>query len=199
MQVTVFKLLNMKSILSLLLLCLISSQQSFAREQKDSLPEPEFMNQVYQYDKVNKKLVELESVKAEMKSKIKIMGGGSVVYSMEGSKSEARINSEKINSENSSFMIAMNGGTMMSDPSMTMSLYKLDSKKGKREAPMSQSGGMGNREKDEYLVDIKFKKLKEGVYEIVIKGKLEKGEYGFINRMGMNPSGKLTVCAFGID
>jgi len=49
-------------------------------------------------------------------------------------------------------------------------------------------------------VDIKFKKLKEAMYEIVISGRLEKGEYGFINRSGgFNPSGKMTVFAFGID
>ena len=201
MQVTVFKTLNMKNIVFLILICLTCRQQSFANGQKDSIPEPEFMNQVYQYDKINKKLVELEKVNAEMKSKIKLMGGGAVVYSMEGSKSDTRINSEKINSENSSFMITIAGGTMMSDPSMTLSLYRLDSKKGKREAPMSQYGGMGNRnqEKGGSLIDIKFKKLKDGLYEIVISSRLEKGEYGFINMNGMNQTGKLKVYAFGID
>jgi len=192
----------MKNILLVILICVAASQQSFANEYKDSIPEPEFVNQVYQYDKINKKLVELETVKAEMKSKMKIIGGGSVVYSMEGSKSDIRINSEKINSELSSFMITITGTTMMSDPSMTLALYKLNSKKGKREAPLSQGGGFGNRnhDKDEITVDIKFKKLKEAMYEIVISGRLEKGEYGFINRSGgFNPSGKMTVFAFGID
>jgi len=184
----------MKKNLFLILIC-FSSQQLFAHEQKDSIPEPEFMNQVYQYDKINKKLVELERTNAEMKSKIKIMGGGSVVYSLDGSKSEARINSEKINSENSSFMIAFAAGTMMSDPTMTLKLYRLDSKKGKREAPVGHYGSTG---KDEQ-VDLKFKKIRDGVYEVVVSGRLDKGEYGFINMTAMGQGGKLAVYAFGID
>jgi hypothetical protein len=186
----------MKNILFLMLIFLFSNRQSFAQGQKDSIPEPEFMNQVYQYDKINKKLVELEKVNAEMKSKIKLMGGGSVVYSIDGSRSEARINSEKINSENSSFMITIAGGTMMSDPSMTLKLYKLDNKKSKREVPMGQYGASG---KGNNQVDLKFKKLKDGIYEIVVSGRLEKGEYGFINMNAMGQTGNIPMFTFGLD
>jgi len=186
----------MKNILFLIIIFLVSNRQSFAFGQKDSIPEPEFMNQVYQYDKINKKLVNLEKVNAEMKSKIKLMGGGTVVYSIDGSRSEARINSEKINSENSSFMITIAGGTMMSDPSMTLKLYKLESKKSKREVPMGQYGAQG---KGNSQVDLNFKKLKEGVYEIVVSGRLEKGEYGFINMNTMGQTGKIPMFTFGID
>jgi hypothetical protein len=186
----------MKNILFLILIFLVGSWQSFAQGQKDSIPEPEFMNQVYQYDKINKRLIELEKVNAEMKSKIKVMGGGTVVYQIEGGRSSVRINSEKINSELSSFVITITSGTMMSDPSMTLKLYKLESKKSKREAPIGQYGGSS---KSNSQVDLKFKKLKDGVFEIVVSGKLEKGEYGFMNMNAMGQTGNIPLYTFGLD
>jgi hypothetical protein len=185
----------MKNVLFLLLIFLVGNQ-SFANVQKDSIPEPEYMNQVYQYDKINKKLVSLEKANAEMKTKIKLMGGGAMVYSIEGAKSEARINGEKINSENSSFMITVAGGTMISDPSTTLKLYKLDSKKSNREVPMGQYGASG---KGNSQVDLNFRKLKDGVYEIIVSGKLEKGEYGFLNMNAMGQTGKIPMFTFGLD
>src|SRR5215208_4917457 len=87
-----FKTFNMKNILIPVIICLCGLLPSIVNAQKDSLPDPEFLNQIYQYDKVNKKLVELEKNNVEMKAKMKVIGGGMPVYSIGGSKSDARIN-----------------------------------------------------------------------------------------------------------
>ena len=169
-------------------ICLISSL-AFAKT-LDSIPEPEFVNEVYYYDKANLKLLPLEKANAEMKAKMKLIGGASPAYTIGGDKSFIRINQQ-----GSSFMITVSGGPMM-DPSMTISLYRFESKKGRREAAMSLYGGQRNGGN---AVEIKFKKVREGTYEIVIPENLEKGEYGFVNAFTMNAAGGLKTFAFGVD
>ena len=63
---------------------------------------------------------------------------------------------------------------------------------------MMQYSGRGQSNNNN-TVELKFKKLKEGVYEVVVPKKLEKGEYGFVNMSMMNPGGKVVVYAFGVD
>ena len=167
---------------------------AFAREPLDTIPQPEFINYVYHFDKKNNKLVDLEKANVEMKLKMKIVGGGSQSYSIDGSKSSMRL-SEAANS----FMITISGGAMTADPTNTLTLYKLESKKNKREAPMTSYAGMNTGQNSNNTMELKFKKIKEGTFEIVVAGKLEKGEYGFINMSGMNQTGKIAVFAFGVD
>lgn len=166
----------------------------FAREFIDTIPEPEFINFIYQFDKSNNKLVDLEKANVEMKMKMKVMGGGGQSYSIDGGKSPVRLNGTA-----KSFMITISGGPMASDPSSSMTLYKLESKKSSREAPMSSYAGMNMGKKSNSVIELRFKKIKEGTFEIVVPGNLEKGEYGFVNMNGMNSSGKMTVFAFGVD
>ncbi|MGZ5190843.1 MAG: hypothetical protein ACXWCZ_07455 [Flavisolibacter sp.] len=166
----------------------------FANESRDTIPEPEFINFIYQFDKTNNKLVDLEKANIEMKMKTKVMGGGSPSYSIDGSKSTVRLNESA-----KSFMITISGGPMTTDPSNSMTLYKLESKKSSREAPMTSYGGMTSGKKSNNALELRFKKVREGTYEIVVAGNLEKGEYGFVNMNGMNSSGKMSVFAFGID
>lgn len=183
----------MKKIVLLIFGCLIATL-GFTQT-VNSIPEPEFVNEVYYYDKVNTKLLPLEKAKAEMKTKMKLTGGGSAAYAIDGEKSFIRLGHE-----GSSFMITVTSGGAM-DPSMTINLYRFESKKGRREATMSQYGGMGSggQRSGGNTVEIKFKKVKEGTYEIVLTGNLEKGEYGFINMYSMNPTGGVTTYAFGVD
>jgi len=159
----------------------------------DTIPIPEFVNEVYYYDKANTILTPLEKANAEMKAKMKLIGGGSAAYAIGGDKSATRINPE-----GASFVITMSSGSMM-DPAMTISLYRFESRKGRREATMSQYSGMGGGQKGGSAIEIKFKRVKEGTFEIIIIGNLVKGEYGFINAHSMNPGGGMTTFAFGVD
>jgi len=178
----------------ILLGCLILVNTLFANQSVDTIPEPEFINFIYQFDKSNNKLVDLEKANVEMKMKMKVIGGGSQSYAIDGSKSPVRLNESA-----RSFMITISGGAMTSDPSYSLSLYKLESKKSSREAPIAGYGGMNTSQKSKQMVELRFKKIKEGTYEIIVANKLEKGEYGFINMSNMNSSGKITLFAFGID
>ena len=156
----------------------------------DTIPEPEFMNEIYYYDKVNIKLTPLEKSKAEMKAKMKLMGG-STAYAISGEKSPTRITSA-----GGSFVIALSGGSMM-DPAMTIALYRFDPRKGRREAALGQYGG--SQRNGNSTLEIKFKRVKENTYEIIVPGNLEKGEYGFINMHSMSAAGGMTTYAFGVD
>ena len=174
--------------------CLILAKIIFASAPPDSIPVPEFINLVYHYDKANNKLADLEKANAEMIIKKKIVGGGSQAYSIEGNKSPVRLNETA-----QSFMITVTGGVMSADPTSTLTLYKLESNKKNREAAMTAYGGMSNGKGANKTVELKFKKIREGTYEMVVAGKLEKGEYGFVNMNAMSPGGKVTLFAFGID
>jgi len=159
----------------------------------DTIPIPEFVNEVYYYDKANTILIPLEKANAEMKNKMKLIGGGSAAYAIGGDKSATRINPE-----GASFVITMSAGSMM-DPAMTINLYRFESRKGRREAAMSQYSSMGGGQKGGNAVEIKFKRVKEGTFEIIIIGNLVKGEYGFINSYSMGAGGGMTTFAFGVD
>ena len=178
----------------LLLSSMILIKTMFAIGSVDTIPEPEFINFIYQFDKTNNKLVDLEKANVEMKMKMKVVGGSSPSYAIDGSKSPVRLNETA-----KSFMITISGGPMTADPSSSMSLYKLETKKSSREAPMTSYGGMITGKKTNNALELRFKKIREGTYEIVVAGNLEKGEYGFVNMNGMNSSGKMTVFAFGVD
>ena len=178
-----------------MLLCgFIMVNTMFGSESIDTIPEPEFINFIYQFDKTNNKLVDLEKTSAEMKMKMKVMGGGNQSYSIDGGKSPVRLNESA-----KSFMITISGGAMTTDPSYSLSLYKLETKKSSREAPMPGYGGANSGQKSNKTVELRFKKIKEGTYEIIVADKLEKGEYGFVNMGSMNSSGKISLFAFGID
>jgi hypothetical protein len=177
----------MRKVMLSILGCLIGAMV-FAKT-VDSIPEPEFMNQVYYYDKSNIRLIPLENAVAEIKSKMKIIGGGSSAYAIGGEKSATRINQQ-----GASFVIGIANGSMI-DPAMTISLYRFESRKGRREAAMNIYGKSGS----ENAVEVKFKRVKEGTFEIIVTGSLEKGEYGFINSYAMKPGGGMTAFAFGVD
>ena len=159
----------------------------------DTIPEPEFVNEIYFFDRTNNNLIPLEKAKAEMKAKIKIMGGGSPALAIGGVRSGTRIIPG-----DASFIISVSASSMM-DPAMSISLYRFESRKGKREATMTQYGGSGGQQNDGNTVQIKFKKVKDGTFEIIVVGKLEKGEYGFINLHSMGAGGGMATYAFGVD
>jgi hypothetical protein len=176
----------MKKVMFSILGCLFGAI-AFAKT-VDSIPEPEFANEVYYYDKSSIKLIPLEKAFAEIKSKMRIIGGGSSAYTIGGEKSATRINQQ-----GASFVITISNSAMM-DPSITLSLYRFESRKGRREAAMNVYGSSGS----DNAVEIKFKRVKEGTFEIIVTGSLTKGEYGFISSHSMKPGG-MTTFAFGVD
>jgi hypothetical protein len=168
-------------------------------QNKDSIPDPEFINQVYHYNKQEKKLSPLEKTESEMKSKVKVMGVGGMkqLYTIDGSRSDIRLSADDVY-----FVISMGGGMMM-DPSSMINLHKFESKKKSREATIADVGYMGgNKQKDDGSISLNFKKLRDGVFAIIPSKKLEKGEYAFINKMDMSGGGmsmKMGAFAFAID
>jgi hypothetical protein len=188
--VIVFKTRNMKkNLLSVIAYMIVIT--GFAQT-NDSIPNPEFTNEVYYYDKTNTKLIPLEKTNAEYKARMKIIGGGSAAYAIGGERSATRLQQSE-----HSFVITIPGGSMM-DPAMMITLYRFEPRKGQREATMSQYASNGKRSGGS-AVEIKFKRIKEGTYEIILTSELAKGEYGFINAHSMNHSGGMTTYAFGID
>lgn len=172
-----------------------------ARDNKtDTMPEPEYMNQVYYYAAGGNTLIALEKGEASMKSKARLggFGGSSSGYIINGSQSPVRIK----NSETISFIVKME--TMMMDPSNTLILYKLLPKGNNRQALLQQTGFMGKtNSQNQRGIKYNLKKSSTGVYTILPERPLGPGEYAFINMLmpssysGTSPS--YTVFAFGID
>jgi hypothetical protein len=195
-----------------------------------SYPEPEFSNEVYYLKKDSTNSVmrlEKGSSKLESKSKMGGMGGYESGYILDGEKSTVRLRTGsnlsfiiskggsgsssssqtdsmmKANGIDPSAMSGMMGG--MNDPSSSITLYKVESEKGKRKALMQKSGGAmpfaskKNQSSDKFTFSVK--KIREGYWELVIDKSLPRGEYAF-TMMGMgagNMDGSTTLFAFGID
>jgi hypothetical protein len=152
------------------------------------IPGPQFLNHLYYLQ--GDSLIPLEQVESRMKSGSRAMGYGrtNAGYAIDGEKSGFRIPS----AGNIRFVVKI--GMPIGDPSMMIRLYKLDVKKGIREAIINNQGGTGLR------YDVQ--KSGNDVYLIVPAAILNPGEYGFINMMLIRQAGmtmSYTVFAFGID
>ena len=193
-------------------------------------PEPEFSKEVYylKKDSINSAVrLEKGSSKMEAKTKMGGLGGYENGYVLEGGKSTTRLGSgnklsfifstgasvKTSNPQNDSMMRAsgmdpammqgMMGG--MDDPASTITLYKVESEKGKRKILMQKSGGAMPfsskkvKSSDKYTFSVK--KIREGYWELVIDKTLPGGEYAFTTmNMGMGSmDGSTTLFAFAID
>jgi hypothetical protein len=105
-------------------------------------------------------------------------------------------------------MMSGMGGMMpgMNDPSSTITLYKVESEKGKRKIWMQKSGAAipfaSKKTQSSNKYSFSVKKIREGYWELVIDKPLPKGEYAFsmlIMGMGSAMDGGTTLFAFGID
>lgn len=171
-------------------------------EQAIKIPNPEYINHIYYYNASENTLVNLEKTEAGMKTKMKAMGfgGASAAYTIEGAKSTVRIKTG-----DSIYFVIKTGNTMM-DPSMTLQLYKFESKKDSRDAMMSTQGGMMNKKKNNAGtagVQFNLKKSGNDVYIIIPGSTFTPGEYGFLNTMMMNHTGgsypTYVVFAFAVE
>ena len=170
-----------------------------AQNNNDSIPEPEFMNQVFAVGQ-DHKLITLEKNEAAYVSKSKAagFGGSKQLYEMNGGKSSVTFSPENI-----MFVVGTAGGFGM-DPSNQFALMKFETKKDKRQAVAAEYGGMMKKSKTpaDNEIDLNFKKIREGVVGIVPAKPLEKGEYAFLNKMSVQGGGmsmKMEAFAFSIQ
>ena len=170
-----------------------------AQNSTDSIPDPEFTNQVFAVGK-NHKLILLEKKDAEYVSKVKAagFGGSKQMYQMDGAQSTVSLSPDDL-----MFVVSTSSSFAM-DPSAQFALMKFESKKDKRQALVAESGGMikKNRMPGDNEIDLNFKKVREGVVGIVTAKPLEKGEYAFLNKMSIQGGGmsmKMEAFAFNIQ
>ncbi len=193
-------------------------------------PEPEFSNEVYYLEKDTVyKTIRLEKESAKLDAKMKLGGFGGMEngYSIDESKSTVRITHgsnlsfiffngapAKAGSPQSDSLMNANGidpemmrnmADKMNNPLNNITLYKLETEKGKRKIIMQKSGGAVPftskkiKSSDKYTFSIK--KIREGYSELVIDKTLPGGEYAFsVPQNGMGGmGGDVTLFAFGID
>jgi hypothetical protein len=159
------------------------------------LPKPAYLNHVYYYTADS--LIGLEQMPAHMNTNANAMsfGGGEAGYTLDGERSSARIKA----GDTIRFVIRMAMASI--DPSMIIKLYKFDSKKGSRIANLSNRG-KGKRDAGYMGIAINVQKSENDTYLLIPASKLAPGEYGFLNMMMVNGSGRnigYTVFAFGVD
>ncbi len=158
-------------------------------------PDLEFINVPHFYNKSVKTLAVLERSTVAVKAKIgfgSFVGGTTpIVFKMDSAKSPVRIAEQ----ESLSFMI--NTGNNVPE---IFGLYKMKSAKKKREAIWFNVSAFENKS-DKDVIAFNYKKVKDGVYEVVPISKLEKGEYCFVNKVSYTTYGgaKADVFAFGVD
>ena len=145
--------------------------------------------------------VETTGATRKQKEKLGGFGGVSFSYEIEGEKSPVRLNADS-----AIFVIQQGTGMLAMDMSMTLRLFKLEVKNGKRVAVEGdyKPSVLGSGKTTDTKITTSSKQLKEGVTQIVPQKKLEPGEYAFVSSMmeGNNYDGKNTkyiVYAFGID
>lgn len=188
-------------------------------------PDPEYANEIYFLKKDNPySLIRLEKGASKMETKTSMIKGSEQGYSLDGTKSNVRIqdgsnlsfvfttgssSSTSSNSGSDSIMKAngvdpkmLNFGGMM-DPTNNITLYKMDIAKDERKIYLMKQGGYfgnhKNQSSDKYTFSLK--KIRDGYWELVIDKTLPKGEYAFtMMAMGMQAmDGGMTLFAFGVD
>jgi hypothetical protein len=155
------------------------------------------------YHPATEKQTDLEATSATRKQKKKLggFGGVSFSYEIEGERSAIRLNADS-----AIFVLQQGTGSLAIDMSMTLRLFKLEVKNGKRNAVEGdyKPSVLGTGKTTDTKITTSTKQLKEGLSQIVPEKKLEKGEYAFVSSMmqGNNYDGKNTkyaVYAFAID
>ena len=165
-----------------------------------SFPDPEFSSRPYILED-GKTLKSLERADAQLEWKIKGMGyGGSESYFTTFTpNSDVRFTKGTL----PKLIIKVDGDV---DPSEVITLSKGVVKKKKRkfiQGSMSMTGKARNV--SESYIKLEFKKIRKGIYEIILPNDLEPGEYAFmpISSGGSNSvtslNSKVKISCFGID
>jgi hypothetical protein len=213
--------------LSLTLVC-----SGFALQAQNNYPEPEFSNEVY-YQKKDSihSVMRLEKGTSKMEAKTKMggLGGAENAYYLDGEKSNIRLSTGKnisfvfsngtsikasstqqdsmmkANGFDPSMMSGMSSMGGMMDPASMITLYKVETGKGKRKVLMMKSPGampFGSKKmksSDKFAFSIK--KIREGYWVLVIDKPLPRGEYAFTmsSVSAASMDGSVSLFAFGID
>ena len=188
-----------------------------------SYPQPEFVNEIYYFQKDSGAVKRLEKGSSKMDTKIKMagLGGAESGYEMEGERSTVRLTSGKglsfiyytgsssSSSAKQDSMLRANGVdpammNAMMEPSGSINLYKADAAKNKRKVYLQKSGGalsFGNKNQSSDKYTFSVKKVKDGYWELAIDKTLPKGEYIFTTmNMGFGSmDGSMTLFAFAVD
>lgn len=172
-----------------------------AAQSADSIPDPEFINQVFAWGK-DHKLMPLEKKRAEIVTKNKMgIGGAKQMYQLDGANS-----SVSVSTDNTMFVVSTaNSGGFGMDPSQQFMLMKFESRKDKREAVSAQYGGMMKKQNTNQAgneIGLNYKQIREGVYGIMPEKPLEKGQYAFINKMSAQTAGmsmRMEAYAFSVQ
>jgi len=166
-----------------------SSSQSISTTQVvsgDILDQLEFINQVYYYEKSSGRAVPLEKGKPEAKSSTKAVPGyaqSTTYYVIDGVRSSVRFSG----ASGHSFIVKTTPGV---DPSDTFRLVKFEilgrNNPQRHMAAFTATGsgwgwgsGGSSGQISKFDVPIEFKKIENGVYEIILQQSLEKAEYTF--------------------
>jgi hypothetical protein len=168
------------------------------RESVSAIPDVDMINNLYYLDKAAGKAITLEGVTAKARIKINPLkafiptSSFPVMLRVDGEKSSVQLQA-------SSTFIVNCGNTMT--PEVVFGLYRYSTiKKGYRETIWQKVSGITTGQ-DKDMVSFNYKKLKDGVYEIIPNAPLDKGEYCFVNRMSYAnyKEMKADVFAFGIE
>jgi hypothetical protein len=160
------------------------------------LPNPEFINQPYYYDRDGNKLIKLENANALMATKKKTLGlkGAKQILSMDAPSSKIRFVTKK----DIVFFIKTSGDVI--DLTSYIKLYQFIPAEQKREVTINAKEGLLT-DKDEAkgkLMSFSVKMIGKDNYQIQLPEQLEAGEYGFVWVKNMELK-EFTVFAFGID
>lgn len=202
----------------ILLSAFITSTQLLTAQ---TYPDPEFVNEVYALRKDSNTLIRLEKDFSKMNYNTKMggMGGVQYGYSIESEKSPVRLNGSTrysfvystgaANSNPAADSVMRSNGmdpsmysNMGMDPTKMISLYSMESSKGKRNIVMAAGAGVNllkksKKESNKYPFSVK--KVREGYYEFIVDKILPKGEYAFLimSQGGMDNS--YPLFAFAIE
>jgi len=177
-----------------------ASANSSSNTASGTAPNMEFVNQVYLWNKSANTVSDLEKDKPEIKTKTSAGWGYAESQSfwvIDGSAS-----SVKVSGEQAEFILNITPGM---DPADLFRLIKFEIIDGKRHLPSFKSTagawvGGSTKERKDRDVPVSFDKVDDGVYHVIIKRNLSRGEYAFygLNKMfSFSLTGSVTSNASG--
>jgi hypothetical protein len=161
-----------------------------------TIPDPEFSGRPYYLS--GNELKPLERADATIDVKVKAMGyGGSEYYYTVFSKtSPVRFKKDTM----PKIVVKIDGSA---DPAETIVLARVFEQKKDRRRFIKGKMRLGGKTKDvsKYDVRLEFKKIRDGLYELILIGPIELGEYAFMPLENNNSIGKTSqkLTCFGID
>lgn len=165
---------------------------------KNRVPEPEFPTRPYGLDS-NYNLIDLDRTDASIDVKVKGLGygGGEAYYTAFSPAATVRFEIGNL----PRFIVQVGDNV---DPSSVISMGKADVKGNQKRRFLQSSMAFGGKARDvsDAVVSLDFRKIKDGLFEIIIEQSLEAGEYAFMpitsgGAFGGGGSSKITC--FGVE